>query len=302
MSKKILIIILVIIFVGVGFVLMNKDVKKDNGNSSNKLSIVAGENFWGSIASQISGNTANITDIISDPNADPHEYSSNANTAREFANANYVILNGAGYDSWGIKLLNANQNPNRKVLIVSDLLGRKDGDNPHFWYSPNYVNDVAIQIEKDLISINPAEKSYYETQYATLQKNLSEYQNKIALIKDKCNNCKVSATEDIFKYLADVAGLDLVSPEDFTKAVAEGNDPSPSSIIEFQNQLKSGEVKALVYNEQTVTPLTETMKTLAKKENIPLVSITEIVEPANASFEDWMNAEVTELQNALRIK
>ena len=42
---------------------------------------------------------------MSDPNADPHEYESNTADAREFATANYVILNGAGYDSWGDKLL-----------------------------------------------------------------------------------------------------------------------------------------------------------------------------------------------------
>ena len=302
MYKKIFIITSIVIFISIAFFLTNQNTKKVEPIYSNKLNIVAAENFWGSIVSQIAGDKANVINIISDPNADPHEYASNANTAREFANANYVILNGAGYDSWGEKLLNANPNKNRKVLIISDLLGKKDGDNPHFWYNPNYINIVANQIEKDLISINPNEKSYYEAQYAILQKNLSEYQNKIALIKAKCNNCKVSATEDIFKYLADAAGLDLISPKDFMEAVAEGNDPSPSSIVEFQNQLKNANVKVLVYNEQTVTPITQNMKVLAEKENIPLVSITEIVEPANASFEDWMNAEVINLEKALKIE
>ena len=64
---------------------------------SGVLQVVAGENFWGSIVSQIGGTHVNVLSIVSDPNADPHEYETNASDARAFANANYVILNGAGY-------------------------------------------------------------------------------------------------------------------------------------------------------------------------------------------------------------
>jgi zinc/manganese transport system substrate-binding protein len=58
----------------------------------------------------------------------------------------------------------------------------------------------------------------------------------------------------------------------------------------------------LVYNEQTVTPLTEEMKRMAAQEGIPVVGITETVQPRDVSFETWMDAEVTALQNALSSK
>ena len=96
------------------------------------LQVVAAENFWGSLASQLGGVHAHVTSIISDPNADPHEYEGNASTAQSFSNASYIILNGAGYDSWGNKLISASPNPSRRVLNVATLLGKKDGDNPHF--------------------------------------------------------------------------------------------------------------------------------------------------------------------------
>ena len=50
------------------------------------------------------------------------------------------------------KLVSAGGNPNRKVFTVADLLGKKEGDNPHFWYSPTYVNQVVSQMEQDLES------------------------------------------------------------------------------------------------------------------------------------------------------
>jgi zinc/manganese transport system substrate-binding protein len=270
--------------------------------SANGLEIVAAENFWGSLVSQLAGPHAQVLSIVSDPNADPHEYSSSVATARTFADADYVVENGAGYDSWSDKLLSAGGNPRRKVLNVADLLGQKAGDNPHFWYNPDYVNRVAAQIEQDLISIDPANVDDYRRRYQTVQASLAQYQNFIQSIRQRFHGTKVAATEDIFLYLGKAAGLDVISPPAFMQAVAEGIDPPVQSVIEFQNQLKSKEPAVLVYNQQTVTPLTEGLKKMAAQEGIPIVGITETVQPANASFEDWMGAEVAALQNALNTK
>jgi zinc/manganese transport system substrate-binding protein len=55
----------------------------------------------------------------------------------------------------------------------------------------------------------------------------------------------------------------------------------------------------LVYNQQTVTPLTESMKKLAADEGIPVIGITETIQPPDTTFQVWMNAELINLQNAL---
>ncbi|HUD05352.1 MAG TPA: zinc ABC transporter substrate-binding protein [Candidatus Saccharimonadales bacterium] len=267
--------------------------------SDTTLQVVAGENSWGSLVSQIGGSKVHVTSVVSDPNADPHEYESNATDARDVATANYVILNGAGYDTWGNKLISASPNSNRRVLIVANLLGKKEGDNPHFWYNPSYVNKVIAQMEKTLISLEPSNASYFKQQYKNLQGSLSGYQNRIASIKKQFGGVKVAATEDIFAYLANAAGLNLVSPLAFTEAVAEGNDPPASSVVQFQQQLQSGQVKALVYNEQTVTPLTTSMKVIAAEQNIPVVGVTETIQPPDTTFQDWMNSELINLENAL---
>ena len=274
-------------------------IHKSSSSVSGRLQVVAGENFWGSLVSQIGGSKVHVLSVVSDPNADPHEYSSNTTDARAIATANYVILNGAGYDSWGNKLLSASPNSSRKVLTVATLLGKKDGDNPHFWYSPSYVNKVAAQMEQNLISLDPGDKGYFEQQYAGLQSSMAGYQDRIASIKHQFGGTRVAATEDIFAYLASAAGLNLVSPPAFIQAVAEGNDPPTSSVVQFQEQLTSGQVKVLVYNEQTVTPLTSNMKQLAAQHNTPIVGVTETIQPPDTSFQVWMNSELINLENAL---
>jgi zinc/manganese transport system substrate-binding protein len=286
----VVVVIAVIVILGVGNV---------TSSSGGKIKIVAAENFWGSLASQIGGNRVSVFSIVSDPNADPHEYEVNSQDALDISKANYVILNGVGYDTWANKLLSASPNPTRKVLTVANLFNKKPGDNPHLWYNPSYVNTAINVMRKNLISIDPADAAYFDSNYTKLTNELSVYQDRIKDISHQFGGTKVAATEDIFAYLASASKLNLISPPAFTEAVAEGNDPPASSVVQFEQQLESGNVKVLVYNEQTVTPLTESIKSLAAKENIPVVGITETIQPPGLSFEDWMNSELINLQNAL---
>jgi zinc/manganese transport system substrate-binding protein len=260
---------------------------------------VAGENFWGSIATQLGGSHVSVTSIVTDPNADPHEYESNTQDARLFAQANYVILNGAGYDAWGQKLLDANPVTGRKVLTVAQLLGKKEGDNPHFWYNPTYVEEVANQITKDYQALDPTDSAYFTQQRAAFESTLSEYHQRIAEIKAKFAGQKVGATESIFVYMANALGLNLISPPDFMDAVAEGNDPPASSVVTFEQQIRQKQITVLVYNVQTVTNITNTIKQLAAQQNIPIVGVSETIQPPDASFQEWQVAQLLVLQNAL---
>lgn len=271
--------------------------KQSTTNASSKLQIVAAENFWGSLASQIGGNKVTVLSIVSDPNADPHEYESNTRDARAVSSARLVIMNGADYDNWMSRLLSASANTKRRVLNVAELNNVAGGNaNPHMWYNPDYANRTAQTIEQDIISLDPSNKAYYVAQYNKLMSGMATYQHKIAAIKQQYAGVKVAATEDIFVYLANACGLDLISPTAFMQAVAEGNDPPASSVITFQQQLQSKQPEILVYNEQTVTPLTTSMRELASRQQIPVAPVTETMPPTYKTFQDWMYGEVNGLQ------
>ncbi len=271
-----------------------------SGNSGGAhLNIVAGENFWGSIATQLGGNRVSVTSVVTDPNADPHEYESNTADARAFAQANYVILNGAGYDTWAQKVLDANPVDGRKVLTVAQLLGKSNGDNPHFWYSPTYVEKVADQISADLKALDAKDAQYFTEQRTAFETALKPYHDRIASIKAKFTGQKVGSTENIFVYMANELGLNLVSPPEFMSAVAEGNDPSANSVSAFQSQINAKQITVLVYNVQTVTAVTNNVKQLASQQNIPTVGVSETMQPPDATFQDWQYAQLLTLGNAL---
>ena len=306
------VVLLAIILAGVGFVfsfLSSQDrttqsrqtfeTSEAASSQAAVIQVVAGENFWGSLISQLGGSRTQVLSIVTDPNADPHEYESNSQDAQAIASAPFVIVNGAGYDDWALKLIAAGNAPNQVVLNVADLLGKKVGDNPHFWYNPYYVNATIAAMYKDLILIDPSDSAYFTQQYSSLNVSLGEYNQRIAEIRTEFASVKVAATESIFVYLANATGLDLMSPPAFMNAVAEGNDPPAQSVAEFQQLLENHTVRVLVYNSQTLTPITQSMETLASSNGIPIVAITETIQPSDVSFQVWMNAELLSLQNAL---
>ena len=108
-----------------------------------KLVVIAAENFYGDIARQIGGDLVEVTSIMSNPDQDPHLFELSPAVARQLTDAQIVIYNGADYDPWMEKLLSAAPRPGRAAIVVSDLTGKKAGDNPHLWYDPNTAPKLA---------------------------------------------------------------------------------------------------------------------------------------------------------------
>jgi len=268
--------------------------------SGGKVEVVAVENFWGSIATQVGGDHAHVTSVIVNPATDPHDYEPAPADAQLIAAARYVIVNGAGYDSWATKLLAANPVSGRIVLAVGDLIGKKEGDNPHMWYSPTYVERVVDRIASDLTAIDSGDASYFEQQKAAYKTTgLKAYHDTINAIKTKYKGTPVGATESIFSYMATDTGLDLITPSDYLKAISEGTDPSPSDKATVLQQITGKKIKVLVFNAQNSTPDVASLVDKARAQGIPIARVTETLTPANSSFQDWQTNQLKELLAAL---
>ena len=268
--------------------------------SAGPVQVVAAENFWSSIAVQVGGSHVHVTSIIVDPNADPHSYEPTAADARTVADAQYVIVNGAGYDPWADKLLQANPASGRKELNVGNFNGKHEGDNPHMWYNPNYVTAVANKIRDDLKALDPADAtSFDQSAQSFLTTSLKQYHDLIAAIKAKYSGTPVGATESIFSYLAPALGLNLITPYTYLKAVSEGEDISAADEATVEQQVKQKQIKILVYNSQNTPNNIQALISLARANHIPVATITETLTPANASFQEWQSAQLQGIQNAL---
>jgi zinc/manganese transport system substrate-binding protein len=268
--------------------------------SSVKLVVVAAENFWGSLASQLGGDHAEVTSVINNPDADPHDYEPTPADGRTIASAQYVIINGIGYDPWAPKLVAANPGTNRTVLTIGDLVGVKEGGNPHRWYSPDDVHKVIGQITADYQKLDPADAAYFDQQRKNFEeKTLGRYNSLISEIKSKYAGTPIGASESIVTPLAEGLGLKMLTPESFLDAISEGGDPTAQDKATIDAQIKGKQIKVYVYNSQNSTPDVQAQVDAAKAAGIEVATVTETPNPPNASFQDWQATQLEALEQAL---
>jgi zinc/manganese transport system substrate-binding protein len=270
------------------------------GATGGRLQVVAAENFWGSIAAQLAGDRAAVTSIISNPATDPHDYEATPQDARQMAVADYVIVNGIGYDAWAQKLLDAEAGSRRTVLDVGELAGVKVGGNPHQWYSPGTVGKFVARVAADLARLDPANAGYFaQRRNAYETTGLAEYTALIAQIRARYAGTPIGGSESIVAPLVAALGLTMKTPRSFLDAVAEGNEPTAHDTAIVNQQITQKLIKVFVFNSQNATPDVRRLVDAARSNGVPVTTVTETLVPAGATFQAWQSRQLRSLSEAL---
>jgi zinc/manganese transport system substrate-binding protein len=270
------------------------------GRADHRLQVVAAENFWGSITAQVAGDRARVTSIITNPATDPHDYEATPQDAREMASADYVIVNGIGYDTWAQKMLDANPSARRTVLDVGKLVGVKIGGNPHQWYSPTVVERFVARVATDLARLDPGNADYFAQRRDAYEKTgLAEYTGLIEQIRRQYAGTPIGGSESIVAPLVSALGLTLKTPESFLAAVSEGNEPTAHDTAIVNEQIAQKVIKVFIFNRQNATPDVKRLVDAARARGIPVTTVTETLVPAGATFQAWQVGELRGLRDAL---
>jgi zinc/manganese transport system substrate-binding protein len=273
-----------------------------NAFAAGVINAVGVENEYADVISQIGGTYVKVTTIESDPNTDPHTFEASPQVAKQIADAQLVVKNGLGYDSWADKIIAATPNANRKVVDAQELLGLPDStQNPHLWYDPKTMPAVAKAIAASLSALDPQQASYFQANATKFDESLKPWTAAIASFKAHHAGTPVAVTEPVGDYMLQAAGCKIETPFSLEAAVMNGTDPSPQDVT-TQNELFSGKkVKVFVYNQQVTDSLTTSFLSLAKKNGIPVVGVYETM-PAGYHYQAWMVAEVAALEKAVTSK
>ncbi len=124
------------------------------------LHVVAAETWLADIAQNVAGQRVHVDSLIS-PGVDPHEFQPAPQDAIKIAQANVLIVNGLGYETWLAKSL---QDAAAQQLIVTATQGLTpsgDPPDPHMWMDPLNVVHYAENIRDGLSQVDPAGKDVY---------------------------------------------------------------------------------------------------------------------------------------------
>jgi zinc/manganese transport system substrate-binding protein len=273
-----------------------------DGPGGGVVTAVGAENEYANVISQIGGRYVSVTAIESNPNTDPHSFEASPSVAQQVSNAQLVVQNGIGYDTYMNKIEAAAPSSTRKVIVAQHLLGLPDStSNPHLWYSPRTMPAVAKAVARDLSALDPAHAGYFTANLRKFNASLRPWYQAMAQFKAAYPGTPVAVTEPVGNYMLQAAGARILTPYTFQAEIMNGVDPSPQD-VSLQNGLFTGhKVKVFLYNQQVTDSLTESFLKLAKKEGVPVVGVYETM-PAGYDYQSWMLAEVRALQKAVADK
>ena len=268
-------------------------------NSGPAIAVLGTENFYADLLVQIGGPRVTASSILNDPSADPHEYEASPAAAKLVADAKLVIVNGIGYDDFMEKLLGASTKPDRVVINVQDILGVKDDVNVHVWYDPATMPKVADAATAALAKLDPQNAAYFADQKAKYLAALKPVGDRIAALKAKYAGVPIAFTENVAGYLTDAIGLKVLTPPSFMEAIESGTDPAPADVAAERDLITGHTVRALLYNSQVTSPLTEQIRDLAVTNKVPVVPVAETIPPSLKTFQEWQLAQLDDLEKAL---
>lgn len=264
------------------------------------IAVVVSVDQWGDIVSRLGGNCVALTTVISGSSVDPHDYEPTAADAAAFSGARLVVVNGVDYDHWAADAADATS-PRPVVVDAGAVVGRTDGDNPHLWYSPADVQQVADAITAELVTLAPVATEVLQERRAAFQTELQPYLDRIAAIRAAAPGAPYGATESVFDPMAAALGLTNVTPEGYQRSSANESDPSPGDVDRFQRALRDGTMRVLIVNTQTAGAVPDQLRQVAEAAGVPVVEVTETVPPGTTSFVAWQLAQLDALARALGV-
>lgn len=274
----------------------------DNARETSLISIVASTNVYGDIASHVAGDHADVTPIIDNANADPHDYEASTRNILAVSRADIVIVNGGGYDDFMQTLRDGADNDAAKVLDVVEISGHhaEEGEdlNEHVWYDLPSVARLTDRLRDSLVAIDPSNAADYRANAARLTGKLQNLEETAEQIGATHRGASVAADEPVPLYLLDAIGLTNQTPEAFSEAVEEGEEASPAVLADTLALFADDAVDLLVENAQTVSDQTDQVAAVARRHGVPVVSVTETL-PAHQSYVTWMRANLDAISNAL---
>ncbi|MFR0599483.1 metal ABC transporter solute-binding protein, Zn/Mn family [Lactobacillus equicursoris] len=252
-------------------------------NSGSKINIVTSTNIYADIASQIVGKYGKATALIANGNTDPHDFEPTTASAKVVAQADIVVANGMGYDSWIGNL--AASNDKKEVKVGEDLMGLSSSANPHIWYNLTMPKKYVAYLVKKLSKLDKKHASYYQANAKAYLKQIAKIE-KVADQTDGKKSKPVFVSEPVFDYALERTGF-TIGDKNFEEATEKETDPSAAMIAKMNKAIEKKQIAFFVNNTQSSSDTVKTFIKKAKAKNIPIIEVRETM-PNKISYAKWM--------------
>ena len=264
--------------------------------------VVAAENFWGNIAGQLGGSDVRVTSLITNPNSDPHLFETSAADAATLAQAQVVVENGAGYDTWMQNLLSADAGHPGIVVAASVLHVGGSDPNPHLWY------DIP-RGRPPWPPPSPPHAKAAPQDAPAFRANLARFDASLLPVEVHAGHDQAAVPQRVGRLHRACAGLrgrhwptSMSRPRPASAwSIEEGSDPGPADTLAMQQLITRHDINVLLYNVQTVTPVTTQIRACSPCSTpSPWWACSETMPAGVATYQQWQQSQLTHLLHALQ--
>lgn len=265
------------------------------------VDIVVTVGQWTDLVTTVAGACGHVTTIVGGSAADPHEFEPATSDAARFTDADLVVANGLGYDDWAEHVLDT-MSPAPPVVDAGEVVGLHEGDNPHIWYGPRFLDQVADAVTAELRALSPGAADYLDARRAEWTARVEPIHAAVAAMRAGAAGRPFAATEPVFDHMADALGLVDRTPAGYAAATANEADPSPGDVYALGEELSTHAVDVLVFNSQTESTLADSARSRAVSSSVPVVEVTETVPAGVDGFVAWQVGQLDSLAGALGLR
>ena len=276
------------------------------------LTIVSSTNVWGDVASSVGGDLVQVVSIIDSFSQDPHSYEASARDQLAVNDADVVVANGGGYDSFIDTLAEAAGNSNIVYAYLPEegkeedhaaVEGDHDHDhahgNEHVWYDFHVVEDFAARLADQLKTLDPDNAAQYTVNLEEFLVGIESLEERAAVVAGSVSGARVISSEPVADYLLDELGLTNITPESFSQAIEEELDVSPADLLEIQNLISTNSVDLFVVNIQTGSVQIDALVELAEASGVAVIQVSELL-PEGLGYLAWMEQNISAIEAGLK--
>jgi zinc/manganese transport system substrate-binding protein len=285
------------------------------------LTIVSSTNVWGDVASSVGGDLVQVVSIIDSFSQDPHSYEASARDQLAVNDADVVVANGGGYDSFIDTLAEAAGNSNVVYAYLpeegeeedhaaeeEDHATEEDGHdhdhdhahgNEHVWYDFHVVEDFATRLADQLKTLDPDNAAQYTANLEEFLVGIESLEERAAVVAGSVSGAKVISSEPVADYLLAELGLTNITPESFSQAIEEELDVSPADLLEIQNLISTNSVDLFVVNIQTGSVQIDALVELAEANGVAVIQVSELL-PEGLGYLAWMEQNISAIEAGLK--
>ncbi len=293
----------------------------EDSTPTGPIAVTATTNVWGSIAEFIGGDMVEVTSIVDQPSIDPHSYEPSARDLLAVQDAEMVLVNGGGYDSFMDSLVDQAEG-SRVVLRAVEGEGDHDHDedhseedhseeehsegddhaheedghdhgshadgNEHVWYDFQIVEQVADQVLASLTQLRPDSAGDFQANHLTFVEELDVLEVRIEALREDALGYGVFSLTPLASIMIEDAGFDEYAPSELLEAVEEERDIPPASIAEAEEIFLNPDVLMVITNDQVTDTQMQSMAELAQANGLPVVGLSELIPNEDWDYLDWM--------------